>query len=87
MAQKIDSSSARSKSPRSPSDIHAVTEATMLSPSVAPDDDQTVDRCVQDIDPSHASTVSHIGDCNLECCHCAIRWSARRNLLQGEAEI
>jgi hypothetical protein len=85
MAQAIDSSSALFKSPPTSSGIHALTGATMQSPTVASDDDQTVDQCVQDIDPSHASTASHLGDCNLECCNCAIRWSARRILLQREA--
>ena len=87
MAQTIDPSSAPFKSPPTSSEIHALADATMLSPIVAPGDDQTIDRCVQDIDPSHASAVSHIGECNLECCYCALRWSARRTLLQGEAEI
>ena len=80
MAQAIDSSSAPFKSPRTSSRIHAPTGA----PIVAPEDDQTVDRCVQDMDLSRASTVSHIGDCNLECCYCVLRWSARRVLLQEE---
>jgi hypothetical protein len=71
MAQAIDSSSAPLKSPPSSSEV-------------APNDDQTAGRCVQDIDPSRACTVSHIGDCNLECCYCALRWTARRILLEGE---
>jgi hypothetical protein len=85
MAQAIDSSSAPFKSPPTSSEIHVLTGATMRSSMVAQDDDQTVDRCVQDMDPSHASTVSHIGDCNLECCYCDLRWSARRILLRREA--
>lgn len=84
MAPVIDSSSARFKSPRKPSDIHAVNEPSILAPGVAPDDDQTIDRCVQDLDPSHVGTISHTGDCTLDCCHCATRWAARRSMLQGE---
>lgn len=85
MAHTIDSSSAPFKSPLTSSEIHALIGSAIEPPIVTPDDRQTVDRCVQDIDPSHAPTASHIGDCNLECCNCAIRWSARRNLLQSEA--
>jgi hypothetical protein len=81
MAQAIDSSSAPVKSLSTFSGIHALTGAAMRSPN----DDQTVDRCEQDLDLSHASTVSHIEDCNLECCSCAVRWSARRAMLQREA--
>jgi hypothetical protein len=85
MAQSIDSSSAPFKSPLTSSEISSLTGGTMLPPVVAPDDDLAFDQCVQDMDPSHASTASHIGDCNLECCNCAIRWNARRILLQTEA--
>lgn len=59
--------------------------ASTQSPIVAQGEGENVDRCVQDIDPSHASAASHFGDCNLECCTCAARWSARRNLVDREA--
>jgi len=85
MAQAIDSSSARFKSPPTSSGSHASIGATTQSPIVAADDDQTVGQCVQDVDPSHASIASHLGDCNLECCTCAVRWSARRIALENEA--
>ena len=85
MAQAIDSSSARFKSPPTSSGSHASIGATTQSPIVAADDDQTVGQCAQDVDPSHASTASHLGDCNLECCTCADRWSARRIALEKEA--
>lgn len=85
MAQAIDSSSAPFKSPRTSSGSHASTGAATQSPIGASGEDHTVHQCVQDIDPSHTSTASHFADCNLECCTCAIRWSARRNLLQSEA--
>jgi len=85
MSQANDSSSAPFKSPPTSSEIHALIGAATQSTIVAPEDDQTVDRCVQDIDPSHASTASHLGDCNLECCTCAVRWSGRRTQLEREA--
>ncbi len=84
MAQAIDLSRAPFNSPPT-SETNAVTASTMPAPSVALGVDQTADRCLQDIDPSQASTLSHFGDCNLECCHCAVRWSARRILLESEA--
>jgi len=84
MTQAIDFSSTPFKSPATPSEIHALAKAATLSGVAASECDQTVNRCVQDMDPSHASTVSHVGDCNLECCHCAVRWSARRSLLEEE---
>jgi hypothetical protein len=85
MAKAIDSSSAPFKSPPTSSGSHAFIGATTQSPIVAEGEDQTVDQCAQNIDPSHASTASHLADCNLECCTCALRWSARRNLLEREA--
>jgi hypothetical protein len=87
MAQAIDSSLPPFKPSPASCEIHPPDEATTPSRLVAPDDAPTADRCVQDMDPSHASTVSHFADCNLECCYCALRWSARRGLLQGEEEI
>jgi hypothetical protein len=36
------------------------------------------------VDPSRGTVVSRIGGCNLDCCHCAIRWYARRILHQKE---
>jgi hypothetical protein len=84
MAQAIDSSSAPLKSPAS-SGSHAFIGATTQSPIVAQGKGQTVNPCAQDLDPSRASTASHLEDCNLECCTCAARWSARRLLLDREA--
>ena len=84
MAQVVDSSSVLSKAPLTFSEIHAETGATLPSAGSAREDEQDIERCIQDMDPSRASVVSHIGDCNLECCHCAIRWSARRILAQQE---
>jgi hypothetical protein len=66
--------------PRASSDAGAGTKATAASPRFTPEDDRDIGRCIQDVDPSYASTVSHIGDCNLECCYCAVRWHARRVL-------
>ena len=60
------------------SESEAKTEAAALAPMWAEVGDQDIGPCVQDVDPSHGTTASHIGDCNLECCHCAIRWYARR---------
>lgn len=85
MAQAIDSSSAPLQSPPASSGSHAFIAATMQSPIVAQGEGQTANPCVQDLDPSHASTASHLEDCNLECCTCAARWSARRLLLEREA--
>ncbi len=84
MAQVNDLSGAPFNS-TSDSEINSVTGAVPLPLRVAPDIGQIADRCVQDIDPSQASTASHFGDCNLECCHCAVRWNARRTLLESEA--
>ena len=85
MAQDIDSSTATAKSRTTHTAICACIGSTTQSPIVAPTDDKVADECVQNIDPSHASTASHLADCNLECCTCAARWSARRNLLEMEA--
>jgi hypothetical protein len=84
MAKAIDYS-VQFKSQPTPSGSHAFIGGTTQSPIVAQGEGQNVDRCVQDIDPSHASAASHLGDCNLECCTCAARWSARRNLVDREA--
>jgi sulfatase maturation enzyme AslB (radical SAM superfamily) len=84
MAQVIDSPSAPIKSPLASSEIHAETGATVPSSRSAREDEQDLERCVLDMDPSRASMVSHIGDCNLECSYCAIRWSARRILTERE---
>lgn len=46
-------------------------------------DDPDIEPCVQDLDASRA-TISTIGDCNLDCCHCAIRWYARRIVNQRD---
>jgi hypothetical protein len=83
MAQALGSS-APPNSPVTPSEIHDATGATISPPSLPLDDGPTVDRCAQEMAPSYATTVSHSGDCNLECCYCEFRWSARRNLLQEE---
>jgi hypothetical protein len=85
MAQAIDSSSAPFKSRPTSSGSHAPIGTAMQSPDAALENEQAVDQCVQDLDPSHASMASHLGDCNLECCTCAARWNARRILLEREA--
>ena len=85
MAQVIDSSSAPIKSPLTPSEIPAETGDTLPSSGSSREDEQDIEKCVQDLDPSCGSVVSHIGDCNLECCHCALRWLARRIQLHKEA--
>jgi hypothetical protein len=85
MANANDSSSAPLKSQPTSTGIRALTGTATQSPIVAPADSQSVDPCVQDVDPSHASAVSHRGDCNLECCTCDVRWSARRALIEKEA--
>lgn len=84
MAQANDLSWAPSNSPTA-SETNVVTRATTLPLSSTPDVSQTADRCLQDIDPSQASTLSHFADCNLECCHCAVRWNGRRIMLENEA--
>jgi hypothetical protein len=56
----------------------------MESPMWAEADDVDIEPCVQDVDRSHGTTVSSIGDCNLDCCHCALRWYARRIITQRE---
>jgi hypothetical protein len=61
-----------------------MAQAIDSSPSVSPDENQNIERCIQDIDCSRNTTASHIGDCNLECSYCAARWSARRALDQRE---
>ena len=84
MAQVIDSPSAPIKSPLTSSEIYAETGATVQSSRSAREDEQDLERCVLDMDASRAYMVSHIGDCNLECSYCAIRWSARRILTERE---
>jgi hypothetical protein len=37
-----------------------------------------IECCGQALDPSHSLAVSHLGDCNLECSYCAVRWTTRR---------
>jgi len=37
-----------------------------------------IEHCVQALAPSQSLNVSSVGDCNLECSYCAVRWSARR---------
>ena len=80
MAQVTDSSSAPIQSPLTPSDVHARTRAAMSSPGSAQEKRLDVERCIQDLDPSHSLTVSDVEDCNLECSYCALRWSVRRVL-------
>ena len=85
MAQAIDSSSAPFKAPPTSSGNHAFIEAAGQSETAADDEGHSADPCLQDVDPSHASRASHQADCNLDCCTCAVRWSARRSLLENEA--
>jgi hypothetical protein len=63
--------------PLTDSEFEAGAEAAALAPMWAEADDPNIEPCVQDLDASRA-TISTIGDCNLDCCHCAIRWYARR---------
>jgi hypothetical protein len=64
--------------PLTVSEFEAGTEAAALVPIWAEVDAQNIEQCVQDVDASHGTTAFSIGDCNLECCSCAIRWYARR---------
>jgi hypothetical protein len=79
MADINDSTSTPIESPRPSSQLDARTPADASS-RFTPEDDDDITRCIQDVDPSCATKVSHIGDCNLECCYCAVRWRARRVL-------
>jgi hypothetical protein len=74
---KIPDPSRPIRCPLTVSESEAGAEAAALAPMWAEVDDPDIELCVQDLDASHA-TISTIGDCNLECCHCAIRWYARR---------
>jgi hypothetical protein len=81
MAQVTDSSSMPIEPELRPADIH--TEARNTA-SFTAETGLDIECCSQALDPSHSLTVSHIGDCNLECSFCAVRWSARRlQNLQG----
>jgi pyruvate-formate lyase-activating enzyme len=75
MAQVTDSSSTPIKSALPPADTHEEARAAV---SPAQENGLDIEYCIQDLDPSHSLTVSHVGDCNLECSYCAVRWSARR---------
>jgi hypothetical protein len=75
---QVTESSAPTKSPLTPSDLHAGTGATTPSPGYAQDAEHNIERCIQDMDPSRSLTVSYVEGCNLECSYCALRWSARR---------
>jgi hypothetical protein len=79
MADTNDSTSTSGESLQPSSQLEATSPASP-SPRFTPEDDDDISRCIQDVDPSCATRVSHIGDCNLECCYCAVRWSARRVL-------
>lgn len=79
MAQVTDSSSAPTKSPFTPPDLHAGTGATTPS-SRSAQEEHNIERCIQDMDPSRSLTVSYVEGCNLECSYCALRWSARHVL-------
>jgi hypothetical protein len=50
----------------------------MESPAWVEADDLDIEPCVEDVDRSRGTTAASLGDCNLDCCHCAIRWYARR---------
>jgi hypothetical protein len=57
--------------------FHADAGPGMESPMWAEADDLHIDLCGADQDASREGAPS-LGDCNLDCCHCAIRWYARR---------
>jgi hypothetical protein len=57
--------------------FRADAESGMESPAWAEADDLEIDLCAQDLDASRGAAPG-FGDCNLDCCHCAIRWYARR---------
>ena len=80
MAIVTDSCSAPIKSPFPHADIHGEARATASSAASAQEKGLDIECCIQDLDPSRSLTVSHVGDCNLECSYCALRWSARRAL-------
>ncbi len=84
MAESNDSSSRPDPCPSLPADKPEEAKAPARSPNWDPEDDEDIERCIQDVDPSRGTVVSRIGGCNLDCCHCAIRWYARRILHQKE---
>jgi len=81
---KVPDPSRPIRCPLTDSEFEAGAEAAALAPLWAEAGDQDIEPCVQDVDRSQGTTASHIGDCNLECCHCAIRWYARRIINQRD---
>jgi hypothetical protein len=81
---KVPDPSRPIRCPLTISEFEAGAEAAALaSPMWAEVDDPDIEPCVQDLDASRA-TIATIGDCNLDCCHCAIRWYARRIVNQRD---
>lgn len=74
---KVPDPSRPIRCPLTDAEFEAGAEAAALAPIWAEVDAPDMEPCVQDLDASRA-TIASIGDCNLDCCHCAIRWYARR---------
>ncbi len=78
---KVPNPSRPIRCPLTASEFEAGLKAAALGPRWVevddPDIEPTMEPCVQDPEASRA-TIATIGDCNLDCCHCAIRWYARR---------
>jgi hypothetical protein len=84
MGKVPDPASRPAKCPLTAAGFQADAEGGMESPMWVEADDLDMEPCVQDEDRSHGTAAPSIGDCNMDCCHCALRWYARRIINQRE---